>query len=96
MVCPNCGMESEENVTVCGQCGEKLIQPKVNYGKDFAWAALILGILSMLIFPYLYAPLSVVAAVVSRRQDYQGKMPIVGMVLGLIALIGWAVFRIIT
>ena len=96
MVCPNCGMENEENVTVCGQCGEELIQPKANYGKDFAWAALILGILSLVIFPYLYAPLSVIAAIVSRRQNYQGRMPVVGMVLGLVALVGWAVFRIVT
>ena len=96
MVCPNCGMENEENVTVCGRCGEELIQPKANYGKDFAWAALILGILSLVIFPYLYAPLSVIAAILSRRQNYQGRMPVVGMVLGLVALVGWAVFRIVT
>lgn len=95
MVCPKCGMENEENAAVCGQCGQSLEQKKANYGKDFAWAALILGILSFVIFPYLYAPLSVVAAVVSRRQGYQGKMPVVGIVFGLIALIGWAAFRIL-
>lgn len=96
MICPNCGMENEENVSVCGQCGEELIRPKANYGKDFAWAALVLGILSLVIFPYLYAPLSVIAAILSRRQNYQGRMPVVGMVLGLVALVGWAVFRIVT
>lgn len=96
MVCPNCGMENEENAAVCAQCGASIAQPKVNYGKDFAWAALILGILSLVIFPYLYAPLSVIAAILSRRQNYQGKMPVVGMVLGLVALAGWAVFRILT
>lgn len=95
MVCPECGTENGEELTVCAQCGEALAQPKGKYGKDFAWAALVLGILSLLIFPYLYAPLSVIAAVISRRQDYRGKMPIVGMVLGLIALGGWAVFRIL-
>ena len=96
MVCPNCGMENEENVDLCAQCGEPLVEQKPNYGKDFAWAALVLGILSFVIFPYLYAPLSVIAAIVSRRQDYRGRMPIVGMVLGLAALVGWAVFRILT
>ena len=95
MICPNCGTENEEEVTACTQCGEELTQPKANYGKDFAWAALILGILSFVIFPYLYAPLSVIAAILSQRQNYQGKMPVVGMALGLVALIGWAVFRIL-
>ena len=94
MACPNCGMENEKDVELCAQCGQPLEQKKANYGKDFAWAALILGILSFVIFPYLYAPLSVAAAVLSRRQDYRGKMPIVGMALGLAALVGWAVFRI--
>ena len=95
MVCPNCGMENEEEASVCIQCGETLVQPKANYGKDFAWAALVLGILSFVIFPYLYAPLSVIAAFLSRRYQYRGKMPVVGVVLGLAALIGWAVFRIL-
>lgn len=94
MVCPNCGMENEEGLAACAQCGEPMNQPKANYGKDFAWAALVLGILSFVIFPYLYAPLSVIAAILSRRQDYEGKMPIVGMALGLVALVGWAAFRI--
>jgi hypothetical protein len=59
------------------------------------WSMLTIRvILSFVIFPYLYAPLSVIAAILSRRQDYRGKMPIVGMALGLVALIGWAAFRI--
>lgn len=95
MVCPNCGMENEEDASVCAQCNETLAEKKPNYGRDFAWVALILGILSFVIFPYLYAPLSVIAAILSRRQNYQGKMPVVGMALGLAALIGWAVFRIL-
>lgn len=95
MVCPNCGVENEEDAVVCAQCAETLAEKKANYGKDFAWAALILGILSFVIFPYLYAPLSVIAAILSRRHNYQGKMPVVGIALGLAALIGWAVFRIL-
>lgn len=93
MVCPNCGMDIQENSAVCEQCGEPNAKPKRNFGKDFAWASLVLGIWSMIIYPYLYAPLAVIAAVVARRQDYRGKMPIVGIVLGLVALAGWAIFR---
>lgn len=95
MICPKCGMENEKDVTACVGCGAPLSERSKDYGKDFARAALVLGILSMFIFPYLYAPLSVIAAILSRRQDHRGKMPIVGMVLGLIALVGWAVFRIL-
>jgi uncharacterized membrane protein YvbJ len=96
MVCPNCGMENEEEVTVCAQCGERLVQSKRNYGKDFAWAALALGIWSMIFYPYLYAPLAVLAAAVAHRQNFKGKMHLAGVICGLVALVGWAVFRILT
>ena len=95
MICPNCGMENEEEATACGQCGQEFASVKHNYGKDFAWAALILGIWSMIFYPYLYAPLAVLAAAVARRQNYQGKMPLVGVIFGLVALVGWAIFRFI-
>lgn len=92
MVCPNCGMENEETASVCAGCGDEL---KKSYGKDFAWAALILGIWSMFFYPYLFAPLTVIAAALAKRHQYRGKMSIVGMALGLTALVGWAVFRVI-
>lgn len=95
MVCPNCGMENEEEAVVCAQCDESLIQPKHNFGKDFAWAALALGIWSMFFYPYLYTPLAVISAVVAHRQYYKGKMHLAGVICGLVALVGWAVFRII-
>lgn len=95
MVCPNCGLENEENASVCAHCGDVFSQPKANYGKDFAWIALVLGIWSMLFYPYLFAPLAVIAAALARRKNYQGKMHIVGIALGLIALLGWAAFRIL-
>lgn len=94
MICPNCGMENEE-VAVCTQCGEPLTQPKRYFGKDFAWAALALGIWSLLFYPYLYAPLAVLAAAVAHRQNFKGKMHLAGVICGLVALVGWAVFRII-
>ena len=34
MVCPNCGLENEENASVCAHCGDVFSQPKANYGKE--------------------------------------------------------------
>lgn len=90
MVCPDCGAEIPEGSEVCTECSKT----KKKYGKDFALAALVLGILSMVIFPYLYAPLSVVAAAFAKRQDYHGKMHLIGVVLSLVALVGWILFRL--
>ena len=96
MVCPNCGMENEKDAALCAQCGQPLEQKKANYGKDFAWAALVLGIWSMLFYPYLFTPLTVLAGALAKRQGYEGKMGLVGVVLSLVGLAGWAVFRIVT
>lgn len=91
MICPECGLENAENAELCAGCGKKL----KDYGKDFALASLVLGILSMLIFPYLYAPLSILAAVFAKKQRYTGKMATIGIVLSLVAFAGWLIIQII-
>lgn len=96
MRCPECGAENAENTTVCIECGKLLKTEKHSYGRDFAWASLVLGIASMLIFPYLYGTLAVLAALFARKQSYNGKMATVGLILGFIAVVGWVVTQIIS
>ena len=92
MVCPECGMENSEELTVCAGCGKELSEPAAkSYAKDFAWASLVLGIVSMLIFPYLYGPLAIVAAIVAKKQSYTGKMATAGLIMGIVAVCGYLV-----
>ena len=95
MVCPNCGMENQEDLAVCAQCGQELPLVKDDQGKDFAWASLMLGIWSMLFYPYIFATAAFLAAALARRSNYRGKMGLLGVIFGLVALVGWAVFRFI-
>lgn len=96
MICPDCGTNNSANEAVCTGCGEALVQPKANYSKDFAWASLVLGIVSMLIFPYLYGPLAVLSALKAKKQGYAGKKATVGLLLGVVAVLGWVITQIIS
>lgn len=95
MVCPDCGTDNVEGSSVCSSCGMSLGSAEKGYGKDFAWAAMVLGIVSLLIFPYLYGSLAVVAAVVARKQHYTGKMATAGLILGIVTVVGWVVTQIV-
>lgn len=96
MVCPNCGMENTEDATVCVDCGTTLSrQPLRFWAKDFAIASLVLGILSLLIFPYLYGPMAIVAAVIALKKGGAGKLAVSGLILGAVALIAYIVTRIL-
>lgn len=96
MVCPDCGVETAEGASVCASCGKELQNaPRKDYGKDFAWASMVLGIVSMLIFPYLYGPLAILAAAVAKKQSCTGKMATAGLVLGIIAVVGYVVTQIV-
>lgn len=91
MICPDCGTENSANEAVCTGCGRVLLEAAKGYGKDFALASLVLGILALVIFPYLYAPLSVLAGLVARKYAYRGKMVPIGIVCSVIGVIGWIV-----
>ena len=95
MICPDCGTENSANEAVCTGCGRVLKEAAKGYGKDFALASLVLGILALVIFPYLYAPLSVLAGLVARKYAYRGKMVPIGIVCSVIGVIGWIVTHFI-
>lgn len=95
MICPDCGTENSANEAVCTGCGRVLLEAAKGYGKDFALASLVLGILALVIFPYLYAPLSVLAGLVARKYAYRGKMVPIGIVCSVIGVIGWIVTQFI-
>lgn len=95
MVCPNCGMENEEDAKVCVGCEISLDKKKHSLGRDFAWASMVLGIWGIVIFPYIYGTLAVLAGLMARRQDYRGKMAPVGIFLGIIGVLAWILFRFI-
>ena len=95
MICPDCGTNNSTNEAVCTGCGRVLLEAAKGYGKDFALASLVLGLLALVIFPYLYAPLSVLAGLMARKYAYRGKMVLVGIVCSIIGVIGWIVTQFI-
>lgn len=90
MTCPECGKENAEGALICAGCGSKLKGNELlGFSKDLAWVSMVLGIVSMLIFPYIYGPLGVAAALVAKKKGYRGKMTTVGLVLGVVSVLGW-------
>ena len=94
MTCPKCGTKNSDGALICEGCAHALNNNTTKgYSKDFAWVSMVLGIVSMLIFPYLYGPLAVVASLVALKLGYQGKMAVTGLILGCIALVAWIVMQ---
>lgn len=95
MICPDCGTENSANDAVCTGCGKVLLEAAKGYGKDFALASLVLGVLALVIFPYLYGPLAIVAALMARKYAYRGKMVPIGIACSVVGILGWIVTQFI-
>ena len=99
MYCTNCGQEQPDNVKFCTNCGKDLTtnvdvfapstseETKVVPTKI---SALVCGIISLFIAGFI---LGIVAIVLSRKEDQKHRTA--AMVLGIIGLVGWAIFMII-
>ena len=89
MICPECGTELDKGARVCSSCGKQLEETPPRNGRDFAIFSLVLGILSLFIFPYLYGPFAIVASLISKKQGGWKRTSTAGLILGIIAVVGY-------
>jgi len=105
MFCTKCGAQIPEGANYCAQCGTPVVkeaapgaaQP-VQHTSGMAIASLVCGLAG-----FLFAPSSILAIIfgalalshTNKIPELKGRdMAIVGLALGIVTLIGWAVLAI--
>jgi hypothetical protein len=100
--CPNCGtaLTQEEQPVYQQPVMEQPIQqpvyqqpvmeqPVQQPGKGLAIASLVLGIVSLLCFPFITGILAIIFGAVAKNKGYIGGMATAGIVCGIIGLLAW-------
>lgn len=100
MICPNCGTNNAEGAAFCVNCGAPAnvapVQPvpAKQPGKGLAIASMVLGIISMLLYPYITGTLAIVFAAVAKKKGCTSKMATAGLVLGIIGVASWVLMLV--
>lgn len=104
MVCQNCGAQNHDSATVCANCGVALTpanpygQPyygaPVVPGKGLAIASLVLGIISLFLFPLVTGLLAIILGGVAKNKGCTSGLATGGIVCGIIGLALWLVMLI--
>lgn len=104
MVCQNCGAQNPDGVQVCANCGAALA-PVNTYGqpyygapavpgKGLAIASLVLGIISIFLFPLITGLLAVILGGAAKSKGCTSGLATGGIVCGIIGLALWLIMLI--
>ncbi len=107
MFCRNCGAQNEDGARFCTSCGTSLVetaapvqsapqqpvyqQPVKPPAQGFAIASMVLGIIGLLIFPYILGTLGIIFGGVAKSKGNKNGMATAGIVMGIIAVALWLV-----
>ena len=101
MFCDKCGAQIEAGSTFCGTCGAPVAAPaQPTYtaapaantampGKGLAIAGMILGIISLLCFPYITGTLGIIFGGIAKSKGCTSGMATAGIVCGVIGVALW-------
>lgn len=99
MICKNCGSQYEEGTNFCQNCGTKLeneqvpcqayVTPEAEPSKGMAIASLVLGILSLIVFPIITGTLGIIFGGIAKKNGNKSGNATAGIVCGIIGLASW-------
>jgi hypothetical protein len=91
MFCNKCGANIADGSSFCPSCGAQFgnaAAPKTP-GLGMAIASMVLGIISLLCFPYITGVLAVIFGAVAKNNGYKSGMATAGIVCGIIGVALW-------
>lgn len=101
MICQNCGSQIPDNAQVCSNCGAFTNAPAQPYynaqtvpGKGLAIASLVLGIISLFLFPIVTGTLGIILGVVAKNKGCSSGLATGGIVCGIIGVAFWLIMLI--
>ena len=92
MFCNRCGANIPDGSTFCPSCGNQFgnVAPKTP-GLGLAIASMVLGIISLLCFPYITGVLAVIFGAVAKNKGCRSGMATAGIVCGIVGVALWVV-----
>lgn len=91
MFCNKCGANIADGSSFCPSCGAQFgnaAAPKTP-GLGLAIASMVLGIISLLCFPYITGVLAVIFGAVAKNKGCKSGMATAGIVCGIIGVALW-------